>query len=146
MLIGHHPVESKAGWPTKQGALQQDSHSHRDSWNLHVHQHPDRTWRFHDFTHKAGGKVLRLTCSSLVSSHLLLLLLPACSPKTLLVGAYPHTGAHNEDYMAYIKDDPIPNNNPILACFGGRAASVPSPAAQLSPLTEQPLLNLGWVR
>ena len=111
-----------------------------------MHQHLDRTWRFHDFTHKAGGKVLRLACSPLVSSHLLLLLLPACSPKIMLVDAYPHNGAHNVDYMAYIKDDPIPNDNPILACFGGRAASVPSPAAQLSPFTEQPLLNLGWVR
>ena len=90
--------------------------------------------------------MLKLASSFLVFSHLPLLVLPACFCKALLVGACPHTGAHNVDYMAYINDDPVPNNNPILACFGGRAASIPSPAAQLSHLPEQPLLNLGWVR
>ena len=134
----------KGGAEGRQISPQQDLH--RVPWNLPVHLHPDRTWRFHDPTHQAGGTVMRLACSSLVSLHLLLSLLLACLLTPTLVVVHTHPGAHNVDYMAYTEEDPRPNKHPNIAYFGGRAASVPSPTAQLSALSDRPLSNLGWVR
>ena len=76
-----------------------------------MNQHPDRTCRFRDLSHKAGGMVLRLTCSLLVSLHFLLSRLPACLSTHALVAVHTHPGAHNVDYTAYTEDDPKPNKH-----------------------------------